>query len=214
MREMLAVLMALAVSACSWPAQADVWDRVHAATLSLGVPGGSCSGTAVAHTVILTAGHCFFNDKGIPTKPAYVTANGEKCEVWSMADDGSDHVLLTVGGCYFHTFAKVNANAVRPGQQVFIWGSPLWLDHQLRIGRMTGKGLLPGGAKENPVLGGEFLYFDLLSTYGDSGSGIFNMQGELIGVLSIGTDPISGGFHLMGALPLSISPRQWKDAGV
>ena len=108
MRERLAViLLMLAASACSWPARGEVWDEVHGATLALGVPGGSCSGTAVGYYTILTAAHCFHDDSGKAVKPATVTANGELCEVWRMVDDGSDHVLLTVSGCKFTVHAKI-----------------------------------------------------------------------------------------------------------
>lgn len=211
MRHTLALVLALAASACSWPAGGAVWTRVHGTTLTLGVPGGSCSGTAVGRYNVLSAAHCFHDGNGIAVKPASITANGKTCNVWRMVDDGSDHVLLTTD-CQFKAWATVNTRKPRVGQKVFIWGSPLWLERQLRIGRMTGRGELPGGADENPVLGQTFDYYDLASTYGDSGSGIFNMAGELIGVVSIGTDPLSNHFHLMGALPLAFTRAQWARA--
>lgn len=210
MRHLAALILALGASACSWPASGEVWNRVHAATLTLGVPGGSCSGTAVGHYTILTAAHCFYGANGIAVKPASITANDRACKVWGMVDDGNDHVLLTTD-CEFTHRARIGRKP-HVGQQVFIWGSPLWLERQLRVGRMTGYGFLPGGGDENAVLAQEFAYFDLASTYGDSGSAIFNMAGEIVGVLSIGTDPISNHFHLMGALPLGFTRAQWERA--
>ena len=209
MREMLALLLLIISGGCN---AMPPYDAVHGATMKLGVPGGSCSGTAVGHYTILTAGHCFYNDKGKTTKPASITANGETCEVWRLVDDGNDHVFLTVSGCKFNHRAKLGLPA-KTGDEVFIWGNPMFLDDQLRVGRASGYGYLPS-SDESPVLAKRFQFFDISSTYGDSGSAIFNLSGEIVGVLSIGTDPITRPFHLMGALPLTFTFAQWKDAGL
>ena len=64
---------------------------------------------------------------------------------------------------------------------------------------------------DDSIYAKELLWFDLASTYGDSGSGIFNAEtGELFAVLSIGTDPMTRPFHMAGAFPLAFTRKQLR----
>jgi S1-C subfamily serine protease len=207
MRQALAILLALAASACSWPAGAEPWDSVHKATKVIGIGEISCSATAVGRYHLLTASHCFDG------KPATITVNGKVCEVWRLTHDGNDHALVLLGwGCEQKHRVRISHRKVPQGESVFIWGNPSFLDDQLRIGRASGWGFLPGATGGDDPLTKKFRYWDIASTYGDSGSAIFDMQGRVVGVLSIGTDPITNHFHLAGSLPFAFTRKQWREA--
>ena len=70
------MMLALGLFAASGCAAQPPYERVHPATFQLGVPGGTCSGTAVGWYTILTAAHCFHDDAGKVVKPAYVNVTG------------------------------------------------------------------------------------------------------------------------------------------
>ena len=77
MRERLAVIViALGLFMATGCAAQPPFERVKPATFQLGVPGGSCSGTAVGYSTILTASHCFHDGAGNVVKPAHVTVTG------------------------------------------------------------------------------------------------------------------------------------------
>jgi len=55
--------------------------------------------------------------------------------------------------------------------------------------------------------------YDINGWFGDSGAGIFDRDGKLVGVISIlystsDTQPM----HLMGSLPLRFTAEQWRQA--
>ena len=61
--------------------------------------------------------------------------------------------------------------------------------------------------------GRTFTMYDINGWLGDSGSGIFNDDGQLVGVISIlfytsQEQPM----HLMGSLPLKFTSKQWAEA--
>jgi len=56
--------------------------------------------------------------------------------------------------------------------------------------------------------------YDLNGYYGDSGSGIFNARGQLVGVMSVLAQLTDGGyFKLVGSFPLAFTEDQWREAG-
>jgi len=80
------------------------------------------------------------------------------------------------------------------GEQIFVVGAPYGLDHTLTVGQVSGRRL-----QSDPSLGIEVEYFltDASINPGNSGGPMFNMQGEVIGVISsILTQ--SGGFEGLG----------------
>lgn len=159
--------------------------------------------------VLLGAAHCF--DIALP---AAMKVNGELVEILSIVSDGSDHVLVTVSGTFKH-WSHIGHGTLRQGDPVFIWGNPSFLNDQLRVGRIAGKGHLPDEyCNADPMFCHEFQFFDIASTHGDSGAAIFNRYGQIVGVVSIGTAPISDPFNLMGAIPLAFTKAQLKEAGV
>lgn len=168
---------------------------------------GHCSATAVGPHTILTAAHCIRDTRAIQLDGAPAV------EVLGIDYDGRDHVLIRVA--FTFDVWSVTGPPPKMGDKVYILGNPGFLRDQLRFGTMTGTGFLPPSVAEEenePLFLLPFTFFDLESMGGDSGSAIFNEAGMIVGVVSIGTDPLTAPFHLMGALPLSFTAEQWKAA--
>lgn len=166
-------------------------DKVHAATLFLEMERGTCSGTAVAAHSVLTAAHCLARDK-------LVKIDGEPVKVLSVRDDGDDHVLVVVDLTFNH-IARVASQPPRVGDVVFIWGNPMGFEDLLRYGRVS-------GYKEHVTL------LELHGWFGDSGAGVFNEQGQLVGVVS----SLAGSpeFHQVGMFPMAFTDLQRRESGL
>ena len=55
-----------------------------------------------------------------------------------------------------------------------MWGNPLFFTDLIRFGTYSGSGYLPTTEGDDGLFTEKLLWFDIASTYGDSGSGIFN----------------------------------------
>jgi S1-C subfamily serine protease len=90
------------------------------------------------------------------------------------------------------------------GDQVFVLGNPGRLRDIYRNGYVSGYCKLDGM---------DVTLYDLNGYFGDSGSGIFNDRGELVGVVSVLEHQTDGAYmKLMGSFALSFTPDQWKAA--
>lgn len=192
------VMFVLALAACV-PTNADAardrspLGRAHAATVRLDWANGVCSGTVIGSRAILTATHCFRAGSGDPT------VNGSAVSITKREDDGNDHTIIWVDR-KLGTPVKLARNAVRSGDTVRIWGNPAGLRDVLRTGQMIGTD------REGPK---PLTMFDLNVFLGDSGSGIFNDAGEVVGVLSGLLNLSQEGSYakIAVALPLEFSPE-------
>ncbi|HET9387343.1 MAG TPA: trypsin-like peptidase domain-containing protein [Gemmatimonadales bacterium] len=87
-----------------------------------------------------------------------------------------------------------DSDSLEIGDQIIVIGAPYGLDHSLTVGhvsgRITGGGLVSGGPME-------MIQTDASINQGNSGGPMFNMQGEVVGIVSrILTQ--SGGFEGVG----------------
>ncbi len=88
-----------------------------------------------------------------------------------------------------------NSDSVRIGEDVFVIGSPLGLSHSVSKGIISGRHI-------DETLSGNFLKMEFLQTdasinQGNSGGPMFNMDGELVGIVS-SILSFSGGFEGLG----------------
>ena len=125
--------------------------------------GGICSGTAVSDDVILTAAHCFINGR-------LTTINGKPAHALKLVDDGQDHVLVRVSR-RFHRWTVIGPEPVQ-GQHVRMYGQPAGIEfayRELYVSFVTDHEVMLDGGH----------------TYGgDSGAGLMDAQGRLVGVIS------------------------------
>jgi V8-like Glu-specific endopeptidase len=195
-RLFLCGLMALALSKAVL-AQSPV-------TARLDFDDGTCSGTVVAPTVILSAGHCFQeeeNDFGFSIARTSMKVDGYEVKILAVVLDGNDHALVKVDFT-FHSFAKL-AKVPAVGAHVHYWGNPAGINNVYREGYVT-----------------SYHHSDMILNvngfFGDSGAGIFNEDGNVVGVVSFIAATARHGlvFSLMGANALEFTPLQYDMMGV
>jgi len=127
--------------------------------------GSICSATAVGPHEIETAAHCLsYPLRLVNDKPATLVS------FHKIADD---RIRATIAGITFAKWANYG-NAVQ-GQRVRFWGQPLGLPFVFREGRIAA--VYPDG-----------LLVDTTICAGDSGSGLFDDAGHLVGVVSFMSD--------------------------
>jgi V8-like Glu-specific endopeptidase len=183
-------LILLLAPACT----VDPVTRAHDTTVHLVIDNGSCSGTIIGPHAILTATHCF-------EWPYTVRIYGMPVRVLRAIVDGSDHTIIVVDR-HFDTWAPI-ARAPKPGDHVFIFGNPGSLTDQYRNGYVSGQAAIGGELVTTYNMG---IYF------GDSGSGIFDSSGSLIGVVS-SVYSMTDGVRLTFACsrPLAFTPEQLRE---
>jgi trypsin-like peptidase len=206
-RLFLCTLMALALMRNCTAGPAPV-------TARLTIAGATCSGTVVAYNVILSAQHCFVDEEeddlykilGLPTPPkpplpSTMKVDGYTVEIVGLVFDDNDHALVKVGFT-FKDFAKLGS---RPavGAHVHYWGNPAGVNNVYREGCVTG------------YHHGDMV-IDVNGFFGDSGAGIFDEDGKVVGVMSSIEFHRHQGltFRLMGASELEFTPLQYSMMGV
>lgn len=167
-------------------------ERAHRTALRLTMDTGSCSGTAIGPHAILSATHCFAGMQAL-------SVNGAPVVVTGAIDDGHDHTILFVDQT-FRYFAAIS-RAPAQGDPVFIIGNPAELSDIYRGGHMAGT------AVDGDV---RVMLYDLQDFPGDSGSGIFDAQGRLVGVVSIflAFEGRGARIQFAGAFGLAFTPAQ------
>lgn len=192
MKSMLATLL-LTIAGCAGNPIADA----HRTTVYLAMDKGTCSGTVVGPHTVLTAEHCLWDMRKL-------AIDGKAVRVEGITLDHHDHALVKVGAT-FKAWASLG-RIEGQGASVFVLGNPGDLQDIYRHGYLSGHTKAKGMA---------VTLYDLNGYYGDSGSGIFNDRGELVGVVSIVFQQTDGAYmKLMGSFALSFTADQWKAAGV
>jgi serine protease Do len=88
-----------------------------------------------------------------------------------------------------------DSDSVKVGQQVFVVGAPFGIDHSLSSGYVSGFKRQSMG--KNPFTTVDFIQTDAAINQGNSGGPMFNLDGEVIGIVShIATK--TGGFQGIG----------------
>lgn len=151
--------------------------------------GGLCSATAVGRDTLLTAAHC------VSRTDTHVYLGGERVTVLRIEIDSRDHALLRIQRRL--PVWTQRGPSPKKSERVQFFGNVDSFDQIYRSGTFAG---WYQGA----------LVFDMTCGKGDSGAGIFNEQGQLIGVVSaVYVGPI---IRLCVAYPFAFTAQQW--AGV
>lgn len=190
------IALAIMLSFLSLTAQAAYKGKENTVQLMFS-SGEVCSGTAIGKHTILTASHCFHDNASL------ATVNGLVAVDKRQVVDGNDHTLLTTDMAY-KTTAKL-ARAAEEGDSIHYWGNPDGVT-LLRVGTVVG-------------FNADVMVIDSNGWYGDSGAGIMNEKGEVVGVISsvyvrqiVTADGVyMGAFKMSGARGLKFTQEQLKD---
>lgn len=191
----IALFALLLAGGCSGCASLPDFDEAKASVVRLEFPGGSvCSGTAISRSAFLGAAHCFGADEG------EASVNGKPAKYKVVANDGADHVLVTVDKP-FTVWARLSARKPAQGDEVFVHGNPAGIKDVLITGRVSGRA-------------GDILLLDLNAWYGTSGAAVFNADGRVIGVVSRMYPGDQFFWRLTGCYDIKFTAEQWRAAGV
>lgn len=165
--KLIALLTAfLLMGGCSGCASLPSHDELKDLTLRLQFTDGLCSGTKIGPNTLETAKHCM-------TGPL-VLVNDVAVEVLDVKETGKDRVEVTLEGVNWKRWAK-RGPEMKQGDRVRWWGNPHGEPDTYREGYVS-------RVREDVVL------IDATVCHGDSGSGLFNERGELVGIVSAMTD--------------------------
>jgi len=186
--------------------------------------GGHCSATAIGPHALLTASHCV-------AVSAALSVDGEEFGVVAIISDGLDHSIYLLDGPEFTHYSMVDLTA-RPesGDHVFLFGNPAEFEDMYREGYVSGfdkpkkddipdlldlfSGKAPKPKKPSKNDTVVKTYYDFNGYFGDSGSGIFNLEGKVIGVTSFITGDAERGYNIkfMGGIELRFTQKQLSEA--
>lgn len=205
---LLTLALALPMSACARSPYESQASRMSKVVVVLDIETakgkGHCSGTAVSPSVILTASHCF------QAPLVKLSVNGQEVKALRGVDDESDHTLVVLDRPVFTRWARLEMRQLRQGEEVSILGNPgSWRS-------LYRAGLVAGDDNEPPVPGSQFIDIQIFG--GDSGSGVFDYRGRLVGVISYTKNQVNprslGQIAMAGVLPIKFTREQLNEAGV
>lgn len=165
--------------------------------ISFGAERGHCSGTVIGPHAILTAAHCLANATSL-------AVDGVPVEVSNVLLDGNDHGIVIVTATFAHV-ATLDGTMPAGGAVIQFWGNPAELRDAYHWGHVAGTEVTHGKL---------WVALDIRGFFGDSGSGVFDASGHLVGVISIIMPYENEGIQVswMGAFPLQFTPEQWVEA--
>ena len=156
--------------------------------------GGLGSGFMVSDTQIITAAHVVqvaeklsvkFSDGEIIPAKVISSFNSADLALIELIWPRKNAVTVKLG----------NSDLAKIGAKVFVVGAPFGLSHSLSSGYVSG--IIKNKAGESYFTNSEFIQTDAAINTGNSGGPMFNMQGEVIGIVSNILSQ-SGGFQGIG----------------
>lgn len=123
---------------------------------------GVCSGTAIGPDTLLSAKHCFTGQ--------LKTINGQRVSVVESHTESRDRIVVKVAGIRFKAWAK-RGPIPRQGDKLRFWGNPEGGEDLYREA-IVSRAWTDGLVLQTIVCGG------------DSGSGLFDAQGRVVGIVS------------------------------
>jgi serine protease Do len=102
-----------------------------------------------------------------------------------------------------------DSDELEVGEQIVVIGAPYGLTYTLTTGRISGR--VNAGAVGGDMMNVEYLQTDAAINQGNSGGPMFNLQGEVVGVVSSILSQ-SGGFEGLGfVVPINVARRAVLD---
>jgi hypothetical protein len=146
-----------------------------------------CSATAVGPHTLLTASHCLIPSHEIQIDDA-------TAKVISIDFDDNDHLLIQVDHS-FNAYTPIVIREFVPNEVVHMWGNPGDSKDVYRVGTFQ-------------KVHDSFNELLMPVLPGDSGSGVFDSNGNLIGVVSVGNGSGQAGVFTLAFTPIQIAAIQ------
>ncbi len=166
-----------------------------------------CTGVKVGRHAVMTAKHCLSDN---PTGYEYKIEriNGIQCDKdFVFADDGTDNVLIWT--CQeFEEWADISKVAPKIADRVYQWGHVLGRPLMYREGYLSQ--ITQMGIDSEFYPGSTVYVWDIQDAGGDSGSAVFNSEGEVVCITSHGVrDPWTWPhFAMMACFPPKFTAKQ------
>ena len=155
-----ALLLAVTLAGCGGCVSVPTHDFLRSTNHRLTFESGLCSGTAVGPDLLVTAKHC----------GKLVAVGDVKVESEVVEDGKRDFVLLRIKGLTFKHYAK-RGQLPKQGDRVRWFGNPAGEHDVFRQGYV---------ARVDP----DAIVIAAQICKGDSGAGILNDKGEVVGIVS------------------------------
>lgn len=130
--------------------------------------GAVCSATAVSPDTFRTARHCV-------DRYALVAIDGHPAEVYGTRMLKGDAAEVVLTRELFTHWARLGQSP-RQGDHLHWWGNPMPVQGHVLLLDMYREGVVAGASEYGVVI-------DATVCHGDSGSGLFNDAGELVGIV-------------------------------
>lgn len=160
MRYLLPLLLLL--GGCGGCASVPSHNDLRETSLRLEFRDGLCSGTAISADTLLSAKHCFTG----PLK----TVNGQAVRVVESHTESRDRIVVKVAGIRFKSWAK-RGPVPTQGDKLRFWGNP------------SGEAGVYREAIVSRVRTDQIVLQTVVCA-GDSGSGLIDVQGRVVGIVS------------------------------
>jgi hypothetical protein len=140
-------------------------------------PYGECTGTAIGPHALLLAEHCLHRGKAHSVTLDYST---EDHEILAAAGDGRDHAILLLDGTPFKNIVDVKQVQAKENEALIYFGAG---GEQYPPVPKVGRSVNCEDPSDVDVSSG-VLCTNLPAIQGDSGSAIFNLKGEIVGLIT------------------------------
>ncbi|MBQ7528990.1 trypsin-like peptidase domain-containing protein [bacterium] len=130
------------------------------------------------------------------------------------SDQQTDLAFLKIKADHKLPFAKLaDSDKVRVGEWVIAVGNPYGFDRTVSFGIVSGKGRFVPGADNGVPLINDFIQIDALIDAGNSGGPLVNMDGEVIGINSIGVGR-GQGFTIPSNIVIDVENRKQVEGRI
>lgn len=216
---MLFVTLSCAQTAPKLSSIAEAHKAAHTITMpTIAWGGGKCSATAIGPHALLTATHCMNQPSAV------IKVDDKATRIDGLISDSLDHTIVLVDE-EFKSFAPfAEKSRLAQGDDVFMFGNPGELSDIFRKGYVAGyikpevietplqAIMTPPAIADNEAIRSTF--YDFNGFFGDSGSGIFNPEGQIVAVTSFINEQSDNGatIKFMGGFEIRFTKEQIKQA--
>jgi len=173
-----------------------------------------CTAYAIAPHILMTAEHCYMQGADLYVDPGNISSHKD-LEKYSTVPivlpvfDHQDHALFVTPTREYSNTIRYNPSIYKlpvQGEHIYFWGNPAAIRDQYREGVVMGKNTVPKEefGDDIPYINTDIYLVQVPVVGGDSGSAVFDENGNVVGIVSLGVDD----GMVMGMWPLAFTQEQ------